>query len=296
MRARLLVLVAALLAVAGGISYASSLDNGKVVRGCYRNDTGVLRIVTGSHGCARKETAISWNEQGPKGDPGPQGPAGPAGGSGDGIGPQGPKGDKGDPGPKGDRGAPGPQGPAGPRGATGPAGPSGAGAGAGIRYTAGPGLDLVSTTGKLGINQFSVAPGFRMPQGCSSGQAPQKTGTGWGCASPGNTLYVAKQETGVDLAKFADVLVAKVTVPAGNYLIEGRTVMESSDHDTQPGNCNLSTGAVTLVSFAYYGAHVFCGVFDVASFPVTTTISLTCSTLFGGAYGMLTALRVGDVR
>src|SRR5262245_60521523 len=70
--------------------------------------TGSMRIIT-SGGCAKGETPLEWNAEGPTGPVGPQGPAGATG-------PQG------SPGPIGPNGALGPQGPAGPAGAQGPQG------------------------------------------------------------------------------------------------------------------------------------------------------------------------------
>ncbi|HEX4931441.1 MAG TPA: hypothetical protein VFV62_12085, partial [Gaiellaceae bacterium] len=49
------------------------------INGCYNRGNGQLRV---DSSCKKNEIAISWNEQGPKGDPGPAGPAGPAGATG----------------------------------------------------------------------------------------------------------------------------------------------------------------------------------------------------------------------
>ena len=73
------------LTAAAGIAYASIPDSGGVFHGCVNKATGVLRVIdtakTGALGsCIASgplaETAISWNQTGPKG---PQGPAGPQG-------------------------------------------------------------------------------------------------------------------------------------------------------------------------------------------------------------------------
>ena len=85
------------------------------VDGCYADSTGSLRVIDTEadppQACRENETALSWNQEGPKGEPGEVGPAGPAG----------------EPGPAGETGPAGPEGPAGPKGDTGPAGPAGAG-------------------------------------------------------------------------------------------------------------------------------------------------------------------------
>jgi hypothetical protein len=128
-RVALAVTAGAIVAIAGGVTYAvADIGGGGVINGCYKSQNGQLRLIDpATDHCLPSETAISWSQTGPqgpqgdKGDPGPAGPQGPAG-------PAGPKGDKGDPGPQGPagpQGIPGPQGPAGPQGATGPQGPAG---------------------------------------------------------------------------------------------------------------------------------------------------------------------------
>lgn len=98
------------VAVSGGVAYATGAipsSNG-TINGCYNQQNGSLRVIDpASDTCQKQETAISWNQVGPKGDPGPQGPAGPAG-------PVGPKGDTGAVGPVGAQGPAGPQGDRGP--------------------------------------------------------------------------------------------------------------------------------------------------------------------------------------
>ncbi len=67
-------------------------DPSGVFHGCYRQNSGELRLVETASACGRNELAVQWNQTGP----------------------QGPKGDTGLQGPKGDTGPRGPQGPAGP--------------------------------------------------------------------------------------------------------------------------------------------------------------------------------------
>jgi hypothetical protein len=112
------------LMLMGTIAYASIPDNSGVIHGCYKPSQSALRIIDSSKAqCRKDETALTWNQKGPRGFQGPQGPVGPAG-------PVGPKGDMG-PGPagrtgrKGDTGLAGPVGPAGATGPMGPAGPKG---------------------------------------------------------------------------------------------------------------------------------------------------------------------------
>ena len=80
------MLLAVLAAVAAGAALAAdSGDPAAVIHACKHPSGGWLRQVAEGTQCRRRETAVSWNVQGPKGDAGAPGPAGP-------------KGDKGDPG------------------------------------------------------------------------------------------------------------------------------------------------------------------------------------------------------
>jgi hypothetical protein len=134
-RWRLLALGAgAVLVVSVGIAYAAIPDSNGVIHGCYVSGQGQLRVIDtakAKESCKNNETAISWNQQGPKGDKGDTGPQGP----------QGVKGDTGPQGPQGIQGATGAQGPQGPQGETGPQGedgPAGADGAAGAQGPAGP--------------------------------------------------------------------------------------------------------------------------------------------------------------
>jgi hypothetical protein len=88
----------------GGIAYATIPDASGVIHGCYQKSGGSLSVIDAAvTTCAKSQTELDWNVQGPTGPQGPQGPQGA----------QGPTGPQGDPGPTG---ATGPQGPAGPSG------------------------------------------------------------------------------------------------------------------------------------------------------------------------------------
>jgi Collagen triple helix repeat (20 copies) len=128
-RVALAVTAVAIVAIAGGVTYAvADIGGGGVINGCYKSQNGQLRVIDPAiESCHPSEKAISWSQTGPqgpkgdkgdKGDPGPPGPVGPQGPAGA-TGPAGPAG------PEGPQGATGPQGPMGPQGATGPAGPQG---------------------------------------------------------------------------------------------------------------------------------------------------------------------------
>ena len=86
-RVALAVTAVAIVAIAGGVTYAvADIGGGGVINGCYKSQNGQLRLIDpASDSCSPSETAISWGQtgtQGPKGDkgdPGPPGPQGPAG-------------------------------------------------------------------------------------------------------------------------------------------------------------------------------------------------------------------------
>jgi hypothetical protein len=119
--------------VSGGIAAATSGSSDGTINACVDRDGGV-RIARKASDCTRKESPLTWNEQGPlgpkgdrgaKGETGAKGPVGPAGPKGA-AGPAGPAGAAGAAGPKGEAGAKGDVGPAGPAGAAGPKGDAGA--------------------------------------------------------------------------------------------------------------------------------------------------------------------------
>jgi hypothetical protein len=102
-RGLLITLAAAVAAalVGGGIAYATIPDSTGVIHGCYQKSGGSLSVIdAGVTTCAKSQTELDWNVQGPTGPQGPQGP-------------------------QGAQGPVGPQGLQGPQGAQGPAGPSG---------------------------------------------------------------------------------------------------------------------------------------------------------------------------
>lgn len=70
--------VAAMLALAGGVTYAAIPDNQGVIHGCYKTDGGQLRV-SDSGSCNPSETQLSWSQTGPPGPVGPQGVQGPQG-------------------------------------------------------------------------------------------------------------------------------------------------------------------------------------------------------------------------
>jgi hypothetical protein len=140
----------------GTVALAAIPGAGGVITGCYRPETGRLRVIDAQAGkrCERGENQVTWNQVGPQGVPGTPGLKGDTGAPGaqglpgipgaqglqglpGAIGPQGdtgPQGLQGLPGAQGPAGGPGPkgdQGLPGPKGDTGPQGPQGV-PGAGI--------------------------------------------------------------------------------------------------------------------------------------------------------------------
>jgi hypothetical protein len=85
-RAAMVLGAVAIVAIAGGVTYAvAQVGGGGVINGCYKSQNGQLRVIDpATGGCQPSESAISWSQTGPqgskgdKGDPGPQGPAGSA--------------------------------------------------------------------------------------------------------------------------------------------------------------------------------------------------------------------------
>ncbi len=119
-RSGVLLGVVIVLAVSGGIAYATIPDSEGIIHSCVRKgekgdegDAGRIRIVENEAQCRkRKEFALSWNQRGPQGPQGLQGERGP----------QGPQGLQGEQGPQGPQGLQGERGPQGPQGERGPAG------------------------------------------------------------------------------------------------------------------------------------------------------------------------------
>jgi len=74
--------------------------------------------------------------------------------------------------------------------AAGQLGPCGAGGGGSGTYTAGTGLSV--TPG----GQFSIAPGYQLPQGCGSTQVLQWSGGAWVCATPAPAPGLPACQTG----------------------------------------------------------------------------------------------------
>jgi len=211
---------------------------------------------------------------GPQGGPGPigatgaigpVGPAGPAGATGA----TGPIGLRGPVGAAGATGSIGPQGPAGPTGATGSIGPQG---------PAGP----TGATGSIGPQGPAGATGAAGPAGPPGPQGPTgPTGsTGPAGANGISHAYMARS-TVASMLTSSGVNVISVTVPAGTYVIWGKTWLQNLDTFPGPASCTLSSGSdVTRVSLVGTGSvggdKMAVSVQDSATFAQITTINLSC--------------------
>jgi hypothetical protein len=242
-----------------GVVYAA-IPNGSTIQGCYQKNHGQLRVVENAAECQENsEVPLAWSQQGPKGD----------------------KGDKGD---KGEKGEIGLQGPAGPQGPT---------------YNAGVGLDLLETPPPFETHLFGITQAYRLPQGCSAGAVPEKSGNRWICGGSGGAgashAYIAHGTH--DLGVPNDSEVASLTLPAGSYLIIGKATLITSDPDEQPAHCSLSTGDVAEMWLHEGGEPVgqSVTVLDAANFDADTVVRMMCGAYESHARGVLTAISVGAV-
>lgn len=204
-RRTVVVLAAAVVAVPlTGVAWAAIPDAGtNLIHGCYSRD-GALRVIDPSSTdhrmaeCTSRETAISWNQEGPKGDTGLPGDAGP-------------KGDKGDPGEPGPQGLPGEQGARGEPGAAGPAGPQG--------EKGDPGDD--GAQGPAGPPGEKGADGAAGPTGPAGPIGPMGPAGAIGPQGPAGGLsgYQRVQQTHTVAAGFFANL--GVTCPAGTVVLGG---------------------------------------------------------------------------
>jgi hypothetical protein len=165
-----IAIVAALAFSAGSVFVAYGDTAAPTFYGCLKTSNGTLYDVNseGPVECKTKDTAISWNQDGPQGLQGPAGPQGEQGipgenggtGATGATGPQGPQGEPGPmgpAGPQGMQGIPGPHGmpgQTGPVGATGPQGPSGM-----------AGLEWVTVTRSYGPLEYFTILDANCPSG-----------------------------------------------------------------------------------------------------------------------------------
>ena len=201
-------------------------------------------------------------------------------------------------GPKGDTGPAGPQGPA---GLSGPAADFGTGAG----------LEKLEITAPPPIGDqtvLQIQQSHRLPQGCSAGAVPQRSGNGWVCGSgsgPSSHAYVADIEdarlpASFRLSNFTFVVTALVDVPAGSYVVVARAGIQNLDLDSQDTTCKLNTPGFNGDSRGrvdgYPDNWSQLTVTDAATFAEPATLTLSCATFDGLAFDpSLIATRVAGI-
>jgi hypothetical protein len=192
------------------------------------------------------------------------------------------------------QGAAGPAGPPGALGATGPAGPTGPAGATGAAGPAGP-------QGMPGVPGATGATGPTGPQGPTGPTGP----AGPAGANGISHAFTARSTVGSMLTS-SGIDVISVPVPAGTYVIWGKTWLQNLD--TLPGqaSCTLSTGSdVTRVSLLGTGSvggdRMAVSVQDSATFTQSTTINLSCrhddltNRGISANDGVLTALAVDNL-
>lgn len=156
----------------------------------------------------------------------------------------------------------GPPGPAGPPGPVGPAGPPG-------------------PTGPQGIQGAVGPPGPQGPTGPSG-------------ASGLSHAYLTQARGGFALNN-SGVVIARLNVPAGSYIIMTSLDVFNFDSDIQSAHCNLSTGVTAEGRLGGVQGTGF-SLLDSTTFNANSEITLTCFT-FNGAAGdvSLAAIKVDGV-
>jgi len=128
-----------------------------------------------------------------------------------------------------------------------------------------------------GAVSLDLAPQFKLPQNCTDGQLPKKTGSLWGCQSQTpvpRTIYGwanASHEIGNAFAVIGDGL----DIPAGSWVIETKALIRGSfDTDSAYADCRLDVTGVEGVDHA----EVYIDGMAVA--PITMAVALTRSVPF----------------
>ena len=127
--------------------------------------------------------------------------------------------------------------------AAGQLGPCGA-SGNGGAYTAGTGL-VLSPTG-----EFSIAPGYQLPQGCTSSQAIQWNGSAWVCVSPTGTGSLPACQMG-EVLRFGAGGIECGAMPHGVAQVPGLLPQGMSDA-SYPAIAIGSDGLPVIAYHAYY--------------------------------------------
>jgi hypothetical protein len=148
--------------------------------------------------------------------------------------------------------------------------------------------ELIGPQGPQGIQGMQGPTGAVGPVGPTGPTGPQGAAGSNGVGH----AYVDSEQSLVALNNSFPV-VASVTVPAGNYLIFGKSNVSNGDGSDQVVKCQLSTGdlAITHLGGAPNGQAVVDLQDTAVSVPDSTTITMSCATFNGGAeYNKLTAI------
>jgi hypothetical protein len=151
--------------------------------------------------------------------------------------------------------------------------------------------ELIGPQGPVGPQGPTGATGPAGPTGPTGPQGPA------GANGVGHA-YVGSNPSLILDNRFP--VVASTTVPAGSYLIFGKTWLDNLDGSDQDATCTLSTGDRTTVRLGAAGNAAWLQsvtVQDTAlNVPDATTITMNCATFNGGAANAkLTAIRVDTV-
>src|SRR5215211_7215131 len=249
---RLIQIVPALVVLVGGTILATAADSRvrqQTIHACVKKNDGRLRIVGPASACRKKERALDWNTQGPKGDAGAPGPAGAKGETGaqGSAGPKGEVGAQGPTGPAGATGPAGPAGPAGPKGDTGPQGPKGA-AGAGV--TSLESLDGIPchAGGQAGTVSLSYDTSGHATLTCTAGGGNPTSG-------PIKVNEFSTGVTGAATNEFVELVNSgSSSVDLSGFKVVYRAATGSSDTTlaTVPAGTTLAAGAFYLVGGSGY--------------------------------------------
>jgi hypothetical protein len=147
--------------------------------------------------------------------------------------------------------------------------------------------ELIGPQGPAGPQGATGATGPAGPTGPTGPQGPAGVGH----------AYVDSNDSVVTLDSSSPV-VASVTVPAGSYLIFGKTNLFNNDGSDQGANCKLSTGNIARTRLgASPNGQATVSLQDTAlNVPDATMITMTCGTFNGGAeYTNLTVIAVNAI-
>jgi hypothetical protein len=154
--------------------------------------------------------------------------------------------------------------------------------------------------GPMGLPGPQGVTGSQGPQGPTGPQGPAGPTGPEGPAGPSGLshAFAAINDAGAFLRNFSDTTVVSLTVPAGTYVIYGKTLLFNADTDDQVAECTLSTGDAERFTLGALSTAPSMPIFltDTQVFPDTTTITLSCDSFDASALkAKLTAIKVDAV-